>query len=153
MERAAQGYFGAVTCVSGPLGGYRRDIIDQIKDRFINQVFLGRVCTFGDDRHLTNLVLGLGYQVAYCRAQAWTEVPTRLRPYLRQQLRWNRSFWRESLWTIRALPMHGPWLTIDCLLTVLLPFQLAMTVCWFAWMAATIHVGVPAAVPAHRRWR
>jgi hyaluronan synthase len=141
VERAAQGFFGAVTCVSGPLGGYRRDLIDQIRDRFVNQVFLGRVCTFGDDRHLTNLVLGLGYRVAYCRAQAWTEVPTRLRPYLRQQLRWNRSFWRESLWTVRALPLHGPWLTIDCLLTVLLPFQLAVTVCWFGWMAATVHAG------------
>ena len=140
VERAAQGYFGAVTCVSGPLGGYRRDVIDQIKDRFINQTFLGRVCTFGDDRHLTNLVLGLGYQVAYCRAHAWTEVPTRLRPYLRQQLRWNRSFWRESIWTVRALPAHGPWLSIDCLLTVLLPFQLAVTVVWFFWATATIHL-------------
>jgi hyaluronan synthase len=140
VERAAQGYFGAVTCVSGPLGGYRRDVIDKIKEPFITQVFMGRLCTYGDDRHLTNLVLGLGYRVGYCRARAWTEVPTRLRPYLRQQLRWNRSFWRETIWTVRALPQHGPWLTVDCLLTVLLPFQLAVTVFWFLWMAATIHL-------------
>jgi hyaluronan synthase/N-acetylglucosaminyltransferase len=137
VERAAQGRFGAVTCVSGPLGAYRRDIIEQVKDRFVSQRFLGRICTFGDDRHLTNLVLGLGYQVAYSRACAWTQVPTSLIPYLRQQIRWSRSFWRESLWTVRALPHHGLWLTADCLLTILLPFQLVFTAAWYIWMGTT----------------
>lgn len=139
VERAAQGRFGAVTCVSGPLGGYRRDLVDQIKSRFVRQRFLGRVCTFGDDRHLTNLILGMGFQVAYSRAMAWTQVPTQLMPYLRQQVRWSRSFWRESLWTLRALPLHGMWLTVDCLLTVLLPFQLVVTVVWFIYMGVTAH--------------
>jgi hyaluronan synthase/N-acetylglucosaminyltransferase len=140
VERAAQGRFGAVTCVSGPLGGYRRDLIEQVKDRFVSQRFLGRVCTFGDDRHLTNLVLGLGYRVAYSRAEAWTQVPARILPYLRQQIRWSRSFWRESLWTVRALPHHGLWLTADCLLTILLPFQLVFTTAWYLWMGSTAHV-------------
>jgi hyaluronan synthase/N-acetylglucosaminyltransferase len=140
VERAAQGRFGAVTCVSGPLGGYRRDLIEQVKDRFVGQRFLGRVCTFGDDRHLTNLVLGLGYRVAYSRAEAWTQVPSRVIPYLRQQIRWSRSFWRESLWTVRALPYHGLWLTFDCLLTILLPFQLIFTAAWYIWMGSTAHV-------------
>jgi hyaluronan synthase/N-acetylglucosaminyltransferase len=139
IERAAQGYFGAVTCVSGPLGGYRRDLIEQIKDAFITQRFLGRNCTFGDDRHLTNLVLGLGYRVAYSPATAWTEVPTRLRPYLRQQLRWSRSFWRESLWTAKALPRQTAWLTLDFLLTTLMPVQLAITVGWFIWHGIGTH--------------
>ena len=140
VERAAQGRFGAVTCVSGPLGGYRRDLIEKIKDRFVGQRFLGRICTFGDDRHLTNLVLGLGYRVAYSRAEAWTQVPSRVMPYLRQQIRWSRSFWRESLWTVRALPHHGLWLTFDCLLTILLPFQLIFTSAWYIWMGSTAHV-------------
>jgi hypothetical protein len=140
VERAAQGRFGAVTCVSGPLGGYRRDLIEKIKDKFVEQRFLGRICTFGDDRHLTNLVLGSGYQVAYSRAEAWTQVPDRVLPYLRQQIRWSRSFWRESLWTVRALPRHGLWLTFDCLLTILLPFQLIFTAAWYIWMGSTAHV-------------
>jgi hyaluronan synthase len=43
QERAAQSFFGAVTCVSGPLGAYRRHLIEAIKDDFLNQCFLGKV--------------------------------------------------------------------------------------------------------------
>ena len=108
IERASEGYLGVLSCVSGPLGIYRREIIDQVKEAFVTQRFLGRECTFGDDRHLTNLVLLAGYQVVYSRAMAFTEVPTTIGKYLRQQIRWGKSHWREMLWTARALPKH-PW--------------------------------------------
>jgi hyaluronan synthase len=137
IERAAQSYYGAVTCVSGPLGGYRRYLIDQIGDDFVNQRFLRRPCTFGDDRHLTNLVLARGYQVTYSRAQAWTEVPGRMRKYLKQQKRWGKSHWREMIWTAKALPLHSPMLAADWALTLLLPFLLVASMAWYAWSAVT----------------
>lgn len=135
VERAAQGFFGVVSCVSGPLGIYRRNLIDQVKDQFVTQTFLGRECTFGDDRHLTNLVLRLGYRVAYSRAHAWTEVPGDLRKYLRQQTRWGKSHWREMLWTWSALPHHGLFLAADWALTVLLPFLLVGSTAWYVYAA------------------
>jgi hyaluronan synthase len=39
-------------------------------------------------------------------AIAWTLVPTTLPHFLRQQLRWSKSFFRESLWMIATV---RPW--------------------------------------------
>ena len=43
-------------CCSGPFSAYRKEIIDKVKEKYITQYFLGENCTYGDDRHLTNLV-------------------------------------------------------------------------------------------------
>ncbi|MCX4706991.1 hypothetical protein OG252_00200 [Streptomyces sp. NBC_01352] len=68
----------------------------------LNQRFLGRLSTFGDDRHTTNYCLLTGKAVLQANAVAWTLVPENVRHYLRQQVRWNKSFFRESLWIIRV---------------------------------------------------
>ncbi len=125
QERASQALFGAVTCVSGPLGAYRRTIIDRIKDQFVTQSFMGKPCTFGDDRHLTNLVLGLGYQVQYApKATCVSEAPTKLSQFLKQQTRWGKSHWREMIWQFKALPNQSLYLSYDWILSLLLPFML-----------------------------
>lgn len=104
QERAAQSLFGTVLCCSGPLAAYRNSIIQHVKEAYTSQKFLGGYCTYGDDRHLTNLVLEQGYTVHYeRRAKAWTYVPQKLRPWLKQQARWNRSFYRELLWTLKRV--------------------------------------------------
>lgn len=104
QERAAQSLFGTVLCCSGPLAAYRNSIIQNVKDAYVSQKFLGQCCTYGDDRHLTNLILEQGYTVHYeRRAKAWTYVPQKLRPWLKQQARWNRSFYRELLWTLKRV--------------------------------------------------
>ncbi len=77
QERAAQSLFGTVLCCSGPLAAYRNTIIQNVKESYISQRFLGQYCTYGDDRHLTNLILEQGYTVHYeRRAKAWTYVPS-----------------------------------------------------------------------------
>jgi len=125
QERASQAMFGTVTCVSGPLGAYRRSVINKIKDDFISQRFMGKACTFGDDRHLTNLVLGLGYQVQYAPlAICLSEAPTTIRGYLKQQTRWGKSHWREMIWQWKALPYQPFFLSYDWLLSLLMPFML-----------------------------
>jgi hyaluronan synthase/N-acetylglucosaminyltransferase len=125
QERAAQSYFGVVMCASGPFSAYRRSIIDQVREAYINQRFLGRHCTFGDDRHLTNLVLGLGYDVVYDeQAVASTRVPSRIRTYLRQQNRWNKSFYREILWTAKFVQKRNPYMGLDLGLQTIMPFAL-----------------------------
>jgi hyaluronan synthase len=104
QERAAQSLFGTVLCCSGPLAAYRNTIIQKIKEKYVSQRFLGQYCTYGDDRHLTNLILEQGYTVHYeRRAKAWTYVPQKIKPWLKQQTRWNRSFYRELLWTLKRV--------------------------------------------------
>jgi hyaluronan synthase len=129
QERAAQSYFRTVLCCSGPFSVYRRSALERVWERYLNQTFQGVPCTYGDDRHLTNLVLGEGYDVLYePRARAQTNVPTTLREYLRQQLRWNKSFYRELLWTFPFLPRRPWYMTFEIVSQVLLPFLLTAAV-------------------------
>lgn len=124
-ERAAQSYFKTVTCVSGPLGAYRRNVIESIKEDFVSQSFMGKPCTYGDDRHLTNLVLIEGYKVRYAaKAKCYTQAPTKFFALLKQQSRWGKSYWRELLWQVKALKKHGLYLYYDFVVTAVLPFLL-----------------------------
>lgn len=125
QERASQSFFKTVTCVSGPLGAYRRDVIDQIKERFISQRLFGKLCTYGDDRHLTNLVLDSGYNVRYAAgARCLTQCPDTMKQLVKQQTRWAKSYWRESIWQLRVLPKHGLYLVYDWTISLVLPFLL-----------------------------
>ena len=60
LERAYQSLTGSVLCVSGPIGMYRLSYIEQILKDWRGQTFLGKLCSYGDDRHLTNKILSLG---------------------------------------------------------------------------------------------
>ena len=125
QERAAQSLFRVVMCCSGPFSAYRKKLIDQLKDEYVEQIFLGQICTFGDDRHLTNLVLRAGYDVVFeRRAVARTQAPTTLGQYLRQQVRWNKSFYREMLVTARFAHRRHPYMAIDLVCQAALPFLL-----------------------------
>jgi hyaluronan synthase len=129
QERAAQGRFGAVLCCSGPFSVYRRAALDKIWDSYTTQSFRGVACTYGDDRHLTNLILAEGYDTVYePLADARTNVPTKMRTYLHQQLRWNKSYYRELLWTFPFLFKRPAYLVFDVLTQTLLPVLLTAAV-------------------------
>jgi hyaluronan synthase len=114
LERAAQSFFGAILCCSGPFSAYRGSLVQTIKERYVQQTFFGRKCTYGDDRHLTNLVLHEGYQTVYQEgAIAHTYVPETMREYIVQQNRWNKSFFRELLWTPRDFSKVHPYCLFD----------------------------------------
>src|SRR5690606_12875860 len=100
-ERAAYSRFGSVLCVCGSLAFYRADVVLRHLDDFLNQRFLGDIATVGDDRHLTNWCLSEGRVVLAENSIAHTAAPQRWGHYLRQQTRWGRSFFRESLWVLR----------------------------------------------------
>jgi hyaluronan synthase len=109
-ERGAYSRLGSVLCVCGSLAIWRADLIEEHIDDFVGQTFLGEKCTYGDDRHLTNLMLGHGRVVLARQAVARTAVPEKLGHFIRQQARWSRSFARESLWSLRNLsPRTTPW--------------------------------------------
>ncbi|MEM5345621.1 chitooligosaccharide synthase NodC [Paraburkholderia azotifigens] len=113
-ERAAQARFGAVMCCCGPCAMYRRSALLLLLDQYETQTFRGKRSDFGEDRHLTILMLAAGYRTEYVRdAVAATVVPDKLRPYLRQQLRWARSTYRDTLLALRLLPRLDRYLTLD----------------------------------------
>lgn len=96
VERAGQSALGSVLVCSGPNTLFRTDIIKKHIDEYANQVFLGKKQTYGDDRALTNFVLREGKAIYQSNAQCFTEVPARLKQFLKQQVRWSKSFFRES---------------------------------------------------------
>jgi cellulose synthase/poly-beta-1,6-N-acetylglucosamine synthase-like glycosyltransferase len=136
LERAAQSYFGVMTCVSGVLGAYKRTVIEQIKDPWVTQTFLGNPCTYGDDRHLTNLVLSCGLKSVYVTgALAETDAPDRLIVWSKQQLRWSRSFFREFLVGLKWLHKHNIWLAFDLTYLATFPFFLAANLAILLYLA------------------
>jgi hyaluronan synthase len=97
VVKAAESLFACVTCCSGCFSAYRRVAIVPHLEGWERQTFFGSPATFGDDRALTNLVLR-DWRVRYAAdAVSHTVVPATLRQFLRQQLRWKRSWTRESL--------------------------------------------------------
>ncbi len=97
VYKSAEALFGCVTCCSGCFSGYRRAAVDAVLEPWLNQKFLGQPSTYGDDRSLTNFLLP-NWRVLYAPdAFAHTNVPEKLSVFLRQQLRWKKSWIRESL--------------------------------------------------------
>lgn len=128
-ERAAQARFGAVMCCCGPCAMYRRSALLLLLDKYESQFFRGKPSDFGEDRHLTILMLKAGLQTEYVPdAIASTVVPDRLGPYLRQQLRWARSTFRDTLLALRLLPGLDRFLTLDVIGQNLGPLLLALSV-------------------------
>ncbi|XP_042741877.1 hyaluronan synthase 3 [Lagopus leucura] len=129
VERACQSYFGCVQCISGPLGMYRNALLQQFLEDWYHQTFLGTKCSFGDDRHLTNRVLSLGYQTKYtARSRCLTETPTRYLRWLNQQTRWSKSYFREWLYNALWFHKHHLWMTYESVVTGFFPFFLIATV-------------------------
>ncbi|CAH1244703.1 HAS2 [Branchiostoma lanceolatum] len=129
IERACQSYFNVVSCISGPLGFYRNDLLQSILEKWYNQKFLGKHCTFGDDRHLTNRILSLGYGTKYtARSFCYTETPAQYLRWLNQQTRWTKSYFREWLYNARWFHKHHLWMTYESIITGLFPFFVTITV-------------------------
>ena len=57
VMKASEALFDTVTCLSGPLSCYRKSIVKEHEEAWLNQKFLGHKATFGDDRAMTNFVL------------------------------------------------------------------------------------------------
>lgn len=128
QERAAQHWFRTVLCCSGPLAAYRRVILDRVRDAYLGQEYGGVECTYGDDRHLTNLVLASGFDTVFdAGAVAHTHVPETLRQFVRQQLRWSKSFYRELVWTLPYIARRPVYSRFDIASQVVMPLMLPVT--------------------------
>ena len=129
--KAAESTFHTVFCCSGCASAYRKDIILPVLDEFLGEMFLGKPITWGDDRALTNWVIKLGYRTLYCAdVQAYTEVPTTLKQFVKQQIRWKKGWFVNSLFASKFIVKTNPFVAFTyffplTLLTILTPFMAA----------------------------
>ena len=165
VNRAAESSFSSVTCVSGPLAAFRREAIVNYLPAWADDEFLGQPFLFATDRQLTAYVLGqrhIGarlkarhaddplvlerdypprdWKIQYVKsARVWTNVPTTTRKFLRQQVRWKKSF-------IRNVAFNGPWMWRRGIGPALLYYGHVL------WVAAAVD-GLSASGVAAAAWR
>ncbi|SOD86728.1 Glycosyltransferase, catalytic subunit of cellulose synthase and poly-beta-1,6-N-acetylglucosamine synthase [Streptomyces sp. Ag109_G2-15] len=134
VAKAAESTFGSVTCVSGPLAVFRRDAIYNYLPAWAGDRFLGAPFRFATDRQLTGYVLGQrwrgkalkrryadspfvtaqdyperAWRIGYVQsAKVWTNVPARFKPFMKQQIRWKKSFIRNLFFTGSFMWRRGP---------------------------------------------
>jgi hyaluronan synthase len=96
--RSGQSVYGGVFCTPGALSAYQAEVITPHLSNWVNQTFMGSPAAIGEDRALTNLVLGCGFRVVYQReAVVMTKIPITFKGLRRMMLRWARSNVRENL--------------------------------------------------------
>lgn len=84
MARRAQGFVRVVNIIPGPIGVFRRSVLQEVGgyDRD----------TFAEDADLTLKILSIGYHIVYeDRAVAWTEAPEKSLDLIKQRYRWTRG--------------------------------------------------------------
>jgi len=135
VERASASYQGCMTCCSGPISMYRLSLLHEMTlHRFITQSYFKVRCEPGDDRHLTNLILAMGYYGRQTNlASAGTEAPSDLFRFLKQQLRWSRSYYRELYWQWKSLPYQSHYLSIIMVYELCFPLFVSI------WMFYSIY--------------
>lgn len=121
IMKAAEGVFDAATCLSGPLSCYRKDLVLKYCDAWLNQKFLGQRATFGDDRSMTNFILRHNRTTYQDSAICSTIVPKTHEMFLKQQMRWKRSWLRESVIASTYMWKKEPFMSLFFYIGVLVP--------------------------------
>lgn len=108
VGKGMEAALGTVTCCSGTLSAYRMEAVKPALDMWANDKFLGIDFHPGDDRQLTAMVYGgtkhyidknaKQWKTTYCEsAISMSEVPTTFHKFIRQQIRWKKS-WVRVFW-------------------------------------------------------
>lgn len=143
IMKAAESYFDSVTCLSGPLSCYRKELILENKEAWLNQKFLGQPATFGDDRSMTNFIMKnhrTGYQDnAICS----TIVPSDINVFLKQQMRWKRSWLRESLRAGSFIWRKEPFMALFFYIGLIVPIAAPIVVLYNFVYVPVIHKVFP----------
>ncbi|HYY62986.1 MAG TPA: glycosyltransferase [Gaiellaceae bacterium] len=140
--KGSESLFGAVTCASGCFSAYRRSILLNVLPQWETQRFLGRKATYGDDRALTNAVLRDHRIVYQARARSYTLAPTTMRQFLVQQLRWKKSWLRESLRVVRFIWRKHPVAAALTYMSVFFPWLAPIVLIHSLWWR-TLAAGSP----------
>lgn len=128
IMKAAESYFDVVTCLSGPLSCYRKDLIEKHQEAWLKQKFLGHPATFGDDRSMTNYILKTHRTAYQDAAICSTIVPSQFNVFLKQQMRWKRSWLRESLRALTFMWKKEPLMFLFFIVGLIVPIAAPIVV-------------------------
>lgn len=128
IMKAAEGVFDSVTCLSGPLACYKKSIVLENTDAWLGQKFLGHPATFGDDRSMTNFVLRNHRTTYQDSAICNTVVPNELSVFLKQQMRWKRSWLRESIIAGKFMWRKEPFMAVSFYIGLIVPIAAPIVV-------------------------
>lgn len=141
VMKAAEAVFDAVSCLSGPLACYRKEIIMEKKDAWLNQRFLGQKATFGDDRAMTNFILREHRTSYQDTAVCSTIVPNKHKVFLKQQMRWKRSWLRESLIAGTFMWKKEPFASVTFYMGLVVPIAAPVVVLYnLVYVPLTQHI-------------
>ncbi len=121
IMKAAESYFDNVLCLSGPLSCYRKENVLENLDAWLGQTFFGRKATFGDDRALTHMIVKNNRTVYQDTAICATIVPHQMKVFLKQQMRWKRSWLRESLIATTFMWKKEPFMVFTFYIGLIIP--------------------------------
>lgn len=139
IMKASESYFDTVTCLSGPLACYRKEIVLKHKEEWLNQRFLKQKATFGDDRAMTNIVLNEYRTVYQDSAICSTIVPNQYKFFLKQQMRWKRSWLRESLLAGKFMWKKEPFAALTFYIGLLVPILAPIVVTYNLFYVPLVH--------------
>lgn len=128
IMKAAESWFDCVTCLSGPLSCYRKDLVMKHSQAWLDQRFLGHPATFGDDRSMTNFILKTHRTTYQDLAVCSTIVPSKTGVFLRQQMRWKRSWLRESLRALGFVWRKEPFMAAFFIVGLIVPIAAPIVV-------------------------
>ena len=119
MARKAQSYFRAVNIIPGPLGIFRKSVLQQAGGYDHD--------TYAEDADLTLKVLMRGWHVVYePKAVAWVETPSTLLSLIKQRYRWTRGI-LQAIRKHRWVLLHPRKAGIN---TVILLYMLFEAILW-----------------------
>ncbi|WP_053650329.1 glycosyltransferase [Streptomyces sp. XY431] len=136
----------AQMCLIGRTAVYRRSVLVEAADAFVDETFLGRRCVVGDDTRLTELTLRAGYRTVFqSSAAVRSRYPGTGREFLGQRLRNARNFWRVRLTALVTgrVWLH-PYLAFGTLADVVARSGFWLCEIYLVVLAANGHVLVPA---------
>lgn len=134
MARKAQSFMRAVNIIPGPLGMFRKKVLQQVGgyDRD----------TFAEDCDLTLKMLMRGWHIAYePKAVAWVETPSRLLDLLKQRYRWTRGILQatrkhsSALWRPRKAGLNFYILWYMLFEGIMWPFSTVLGSLFFVYVA------------------
>lgn len=133
VGRGSQSVTNTVLVCSGAISMFRANFVKRNLARFQFQKVFGKNIMIGDDRRLTTMALEEGGIVKYQEtAKCITDVPTTLRQFFKQQVRWSKSFYIDSIISLKFAwkkPVMLMWLLGEGLIWIL--FAVTVGLSWF----------------------
>ena len=133
MARKAQSFLRIVNIIPGPLGMFRKTVLQQVGGYDHD--------TFAEDCDLTLKMLMRGWQIAYePTAIAWVETPSQLLNLLKQRYRWTRGILqatnkhKASLWQPRTAGVNCFILWYMLFEGIMWPFSTLLGSIFFAYV-------------------